>query len=108
MNLIEKCGGYDKAKQMYESQLKAGLAPYGYEESLLQHRREHNIYEVGDLVVGLTSETDGIFKIKTTSNKLKRNGEKSYAVTFVGKEGLLVGLQYRHATPEEIEAGHRL
>ena len=52
--------------------------------------------------------TDEIFEIETTSNKPNRKGKKTYAVTFVGKEGLLVGLQYRHATNAEIKAGKRL
>lgn len=81
---------------------------YFWDKAMLEYRREHNIFEVGDLVVGLASATDEIFEIETTSNKPNRKGKKTYAVTFAGKEGLLVGLQYRHATDEEIKAGHRL
>ena len=36
---------------MYEAQLRAGLAPYGYEEALLEHRRQHNIFEPDDWII---------------------------------------------------------
>lgn len=107
MNLIEQHGGYEKAK-LHLHNFDEG---FGYwcdlNEALLEYRRQHNIFEVGDKVVGLTSKTDEIFQIETTSNKPDRKGEKTYAVTFVGKEGLLVGLQYRHATDKEIKQGYR-
>lgn len=51
MNLIEQLGGYEKAKEMYIAQLKAGLAPYGYEEALLEYRRANNIFQEGDAIV---------------------------------------------------------
>lgn len=123
MSLIEQLGGYEQAKAKADELdydlnnlefLGGGSAMESMYErldsikkSLLEYRRENNIYEGGDLVVGLTSKTDEIFQIETTSNKLGRKGKKTYAVTFVGKEGLLVGLQYRHATDEEIKQGYR-
>jgi len=118
MNLIEQLGGYEKAKAFLNAasytidelimMQRSGLRPQHVEKALLEYRRANNIFEVGDKVVGLTSATDEIFEIETTSNKPNRKGEKTYAVTFVGKEGLLVGLQYRHATDAEIKAGKRL
>lgn len=107
--VIDSLGGYEKCKEILKTQnIDMLMNVQALREHMLEHRRQNNIFEVGDFVVGLTSETNEIFEIESTSNKLNRKGEKTYAVTFIGKEGLLVGLQYRHATPEEIAAGHRL
>ena len=102
MNLIEQLGGYDKAKEMYIAQLKAGLAPYGYEEALLEYRREHNIFEVGDCVV-------------KTDPKIKHAHVRVVISTSPSGGAVLdyQGFPYkfpcvRHATDEEIEAGRRL
>ena len=102
MNLIEQLGGYDKAKEMYIAQLKVGLAPYGYEEALLEYRREHNIFEVGDKVV-------------KTNSKIKHAHIRVVISTSPSGGAVLdyQGFPYkhpciRHATDEEIAAGHRL
>ena len=52
MNLIEQLGGYERAKIIQGSREMGGL-PYDLdlEDSLLQYRRQHNIFEVGDKVV---------------------------------------------------------
>lgn len=102
MNLIEKLGGYDKAKEMYIAQLKAGLAPYGYEEALLEYRRANNIFEVGDCVV-------------KTNPKIKHAHVRVVISTSPSGGAVLdyQGFPYkfpcvRHATDEEIQAGRRL
>lgn len=49
MNLIEQLGGYEKAKAGFNS---TTADQYGYrfklQMELLQYRRQHNIFEVGD------------------------------------------------------------
>ena len=51
MNLIEQLGGYERAKIIQGSREMGGL-PYDLdlEDALLQYRRQHNIFEVGDKV----------------------------------------------------------
>ena len=102
MSLIEHLGGYDKAKEMYIAQLKAGLAPYGYEEALLEYRRANNIFEVGDSFVNYAD--DAIYtalSIDQNNRMHGKSGDKN-VWTYFGRFGL------RHATDEEIKAGHRL
>ena len=101
MNLIEQLGGYERAKIIQGSREMGGL-PYDLdlEDALLQYRRQHNIFEVGDLVVSkngceLVSEITylqgGLAKIKNE------------------KFDHVYSLQdFRHAEPEEIKAGRRL
>ena len=52
MNLIERLGGYERAKIIQGSREMGGL-PYDLdlEDALLQYRRQHNIFEVGDAVI---------------------------------------------------------
>ena len=105
MNLIDKLDGYDKAKEMYVAQLKAGLAPYGYEEALLEYRREHNIFEVGDKVV--FKECSGIGGASDAIDLMSVQGIDAFGVRMTN--GLCPWvIQIRHATPEEIQAGRRL
>jgi len=99
MNLIERLGGYEKAKQKY-SERPFDLAWADIGQALLEYRRQHNIFEVGDKVVS------------------KENNEFVYTVITVdGGLGRLKNIlfdhvyplhNFRHATPEEIQAGRRL
>ena len=105
MNLIEVLGGYDKAKEMYITQLKAGLAPYGYEEALLEYRRQHNIFEVGDKVKAKDDQfgfdelfrVDDFFANDDGINLAVLNDGDCYPISFL-----------EHATDLEIEAGRRI
>lgn len=84
MSLINDLGGYEKASKILRS------IGHEHDDALLEYRREHNIFEVGDLVVLpyknyrkdvfiLDSESERIFNLK--------------------------GIVFRHATHAEIEAG---
>ena len=96
MNLIEQLGGYEAAKAEGE---KWGFDDF-LNNQLLEYRRKHNIFEVGDKVVSkngceLVSEITylqgGLAKIKNE------------------KFDHVYSLQdFRHATDEEIKAGKRL
>ena len=101
--MIEQLGGYDKAKEMYITQLKAGLAPYGYEEALLEYRRANNIYEVGDKVV---STLDGDEDWKNAVCEILAFHKKMAITT--GFSCAIHHYDYRHATDAEIKAGRRL
>lgn len=113
MNLIEKLGGYELAKSVY-SELKHKRESFTHKIAcenlefdvgilrleLLEHRRANNIFEVGDRVVS------------------KENNEFVYTVITVdGGLGRLKNIlfdhvyplhNFRHATDEEIKAGHRI
>ena len=88
MNLIERLGGYERAKQKY-SERPFDLAWHDIGQALLEHRRQHNIFEIGDLYVFTEkySKQSVIHKVDSLNS---------------GKGCI------RHATPEEIKAGRRL
>lgn len=53
-NLIEQLGGYEAAKRAIENGVLKDWAPCTYEvarRELLEYRRAHNIYEIGDFVM---------------------------------------------------------
>ena len=95
MNLIERLGGYEKAKRELElkeqdSVLQCCIAVTAemIRDALLEYHRQHNIFEVGDRFV-----IDGLFGV------------------FYANDGNIPYLDYnmiRHATDEEIKAGKRL
>ncbi len=89
MNIIEQLGGYDKAKEWYVDQDLRGNHTTRIRAALLQYRRQHNIFEIGDLVVFTEkySKYSVIHKVDSLNS---------------GKGCI------RHATDEEIKAGRRL
>ncbi|OTG78504.1 hypothetical protein B9T31_17485 [Acinetobacter sp. ANC 4558] len=104
MDLINQLGGYEKAKNELEKTKNQKYRNFGFlEEALLQYRREHNIFEVGDLVVN-----DGLIAPHIYSFK-KLMPEISMALIMRnGEEGACGLFRLRHATPKEIQAGRRL
>ena len=85
MSIIDKLGGYSRAKNYLENELIHGYKKIQLKSELLEYRREHGIFEVGDKVV---SDDSGMIMI------FGDGCEKWFCL--------------RHATPEEIKAGHRL
>lgn len=60
MDLIEQLGGYDVAKEKYQSLSDSDVITIGpfevpakpyFKDELLEYRRRHNIFEVGDKVI---------------------------------------------------------
>ena len=87
MDLIKKFGGYEKAKVILQA------VGHEHDAMLLEYRREHNIFEVGDFIVLLhTNYRSDVFALT-----------KSFKEIYDEK-----GIVYRHATNAEIKAGHRL
>lgn len=107
MNLIERLGGYDAAKEYLKKNSHfinfEGLERFY--DALLQYRREHNIFEVGDKVVEASYLDD-------TSNEIGiYDGKSFHGYTCVKFSETLVMADesdFRHATDAEIEAGRRL
>ncbi|GEM_PF-1137741 len=129
MNLIEQLGGYECAKAeysdpMYEDgelyTIKATgtrFFKHNLAEELIEYRRQHKIYEVGDLVVKC-----GSIHQKSTSFSLwqvllvLQTSIPCIEVAPLSKKGKVIHAgksiqvlqQFRHAEPEELEAGKRL
>lgn len=78
------------------------------EQTLLQYRREQGIFEVGDSVIPISNYSD---QVHFLSEWYIENLDFRYT-TKNGLWGVIVkscmGTAWRHATPEEIAAGHRL
>ena len=109
MNLIERLGGYENAKERGKRENVLDDHDFNYiQKALLQHRRVHGIFEVGDAVIR------------------KWNGRLYYLIVDIdsdGKEFLIHRdrgakfkdcrisdniCNFKHATDAEIEAGKRL
>ena len=119
MNLIEQLGGYGEAKGLfnlyeysisfrYYKDFEGDFESAGYvdvfipdlQKALLEYRRQHNIFEVGDKVVSIDKySNDMIFTITelTSKNVFTSMEFGEIAYSFV-----------RHAKAEEIKAGRRL
>ena len=105
MNLIEQLGGYEKAKAVQIRRAMDGiLHEYDFQlvDALLEYRRQHNIFEVGDCVV-------------KTNPKIKHAHVRAVISTSPSGGAVLdyQGFPYkfpcvRHATTQEIQAGRRL
>ncbi|EXC34418.1 hypothetical protein J520_0310 [Acinetobacter sp. 869535] len=117
MNLIEQLGGYEAAKAGSEARHRSGIAPCELDRQLLEYRRQHKIYEVGDLVVKC-----GSIHQKSTSFSLwqvllvLQTSIPCIEVAPLSKKGKVIHAgksiqvlqQFRHAEPEELKAGKRL
>lgn len=104
MNLIEQLGGYERAKAFLNAasytmdelimMQRSGVRPQHVEKALLNYRRQHNIFEVGDKVVV----------------KAHPFWPEDYMILTVEQEhiGKWYMSAWRHATDAEIKAGKRL
>ena len=106
MNLIEQLGGYERAKHEFEmiKEMKP-IYPGEIETNdrlLLEYRRQHNIFEVGDKVV-FKEKHNEVFSYSHYSEGLDLHffeSEFNYGHMDINK--------VRHATDAEIKAGKRL
>ena len=109
MNLIEQLGGYEEAKELrrYLFCYVDGEHYTDVDKDLLEYRRQHNIFEVGDKVVfdntkdycRLLPDDLMTYKTKRDIDAIVNQGSRDFAVSYVA---------LRHAKPEEIKAGKRL
>ena len=96
MNLIERLGGYEKAKVILQA------VGHEHDAMLLEYRRQHNIFEVGDKVV-FKEKHNEVFSYSHYSEGLDLHffeSEFNYGHMDINK--------VRHATDAEIKAGKRL
>lgn len=94
MDLIEQLGGYEATKGFCDRANKYGFTLEEIKLALLEYRRQHNIFEVGDKVV----------------IKAEPFWPEDYAIETVEQKdiGRWYMSAWRHAEPEELEAGKRL
>lgn len=113
MNLIEQLGGYRMAKEVMDSIPKDGRSytitrddtgiifnTSELHNALLEHRRQHNIFEIDDLITHPMFW--GVFKIKEVLS------HHVVAITKTEYESKLAIALIKHATIPEIAAGRRL
>ena len=115
MNLIEQLGGYERAKDgLHRLKLeKKDLLTCGdlvvveseIDAALIEYRRQHKIFEVGDKVV--FRECSGIGGASDAIDLMTVKSIDAFGVRMTNS--LCPGaIQIRHATDEEIKAGKRL
>lgn len=109
MNLIEQLGGYERAKHEFEmiKEMKP-IYPGEIETNdrlLLEYRRQHKIFEVGDKVV--FRECSGIGGASDAIDLMTVKSIDAFGVRMTNSL-CPWAIQIRHATDEEIKAGKRL
>lgn len=101
MNLIEQLGGYREAKEWLdanEHEVKHGYLK-DYRRELLQHRRENNIFEKGDLVI----HVDDI-EMRNVMIVDDANAPEAWIVN----SDIRINISnLKHATDKEIAQGYR-
>ncbi|EPG7693693.1 hypothetical protein QFL75_003216 [Acinetobacter baumannii] len=113
MNLIKQLGGYECAAYEYKNTLLADDFPYVITgtkftrpelgDELLEHRRQHNIFEKGDPVVSRCADKETrIFTYQETI------GKNILVKCKKGKGYCYPKKWFSHADDEEIKAGKRL
>ena len=115
MNLIEQLGGYERAKDgLHRLKLeKKDLLACGdlvvveseIDAALIEYRRQHNIFEVGDKVV--FRECSGIGGASDAIDLMTVKSIDAFGVRMTNSL-CPWAIQIRHATDEEIKAGKRL
>lgn len=121
MNLIERLGGYRMANEVMDSVPKDGRSytitrddtgvsfnTADLHDALLEHRRTNNIFEDGDWFVSDFALVP--FKIVEHSEKYLKLWNEKNTVTISNNQQYIIDVfkNARHATDEEIAAGHRL
>lgn len=100
--VISDFGGYEKCKDILsQPNIDFIMNAQGLREHMLEYRRQHNIFEAGDKVIGSKLFDDRIFEFQCYLPEL--------SMAVISKDGAAIGLnQLRHATDAEIKAGKRL
>lgn len=102
--VIDGFGGYEKAKAVLDNPNAHLLHNVeGLKQRLLEYRRQHNIYESGDICKLKVKHDYGLYKF------LRINNDRAYFEDRLGFAEF--GIDKRvveHATDEEIKAGKRL
>lgn len=108
MNLIEQLAGYGECERLRAVPAASSFRIRGIEftreeleRAILEHRRAHNIFEVGDWIVKASRlNGDKVYRVFEVADSL--NWVKTSCGAFIDAP------MFRHATDEEIKAGRRL
>ena len=108
MNLIERLGGYENAKERGKRENVLDDHDFNYiQKALLQHRRVHGIFEVEDKVIIVQK----VWGEDPWDDLCYVFNAKTHHIVGVGIDisvGFGSSQAYRHATDAEIKAGKRL
>ena len=108
MNIIEKLGGYEVAKKHLDSSWCDDDNREYLLEKLLEYRKQHNIFEVDDLVVEISESPEtSILKVIHMGEYLMVCENDSLTASY-GVLNEKPSFYVKHATEEEIKVGHRL
>ncbi len=113
MNLIEKYGSYEKAKELrrYLFCYVDGEHYIEVDKALLEYRRQHDMYEVGDKVVYKPSMVQGVIFTVIGFDDFGWMKTEAFFEGFDHPKRFSEDPPFsdiRHATDEEIKAGRRL
>ena len=102
--VISDFGGYEKCKDILsQPNIDFIMNAQALREHMLEYRRQHNIFEVGDLVVNDAFINSHVYVFK------KLLPDISMAlIAYDDDEGACGLYSLRHATDEEVKAGKRL
>lgn len=110
MNLIGQLAGYGECERLRKVPAASGFRIRGIEftreeleRAMLEHRRQHNIFEVGDICKISTKHDYGLYKfLRTRDDRIYLEDRLGFAEFGIASSSVY------HATPEEIAAGRRL
>ncbi|WP_026444213.1 hypothetical protein [Acinetobacter sp. UNC436CL71CviS28] len=109
--MIKTLDEYEKAKGWIEvNAIDVDWLQLGkYRKELLEYRRQHNIFEVGDKVVEITDyPSNDVLTVKSIFDKLLVCESDDFNASYVLSNKYKPYFYVRHATDAEIEAGKRL
>ena len=108
MNLIDHLGGYEESKKFLSEILNNKSPREILNRELLEYRRQHNIFEVGDKVVYRALPHERLFSVRFVGDDeivVYELWDEMGAKTFTEKHPYS---DIDHATDAEIKAGKRL
>ena len=107
MNLIDQLGGYEESKKFLSEILNNKSPREILNRELLEYRRQHNIFEVGDKVVYRALPHERLFSVRFVGDDeivVYELWDEMGAKTFTEKHPYS---DIDHATDAEIKAGKR-
>ena len=102
-NLIEQLGGYERASSI--AKCKSGVVHPTQQllDALLEHRRQHNIFEEGDFIL----RNDGFVSVLQISNIDNGYADLIRMVDGEPRWSRFKLTEIRHASEKEIKQGYR-
>lgn len=100
MNLIEQLGGYQKALEHFKDHMRnPDNHDDGLGASLLEYRREHNIFEPGDAIECVNANDQRYLKPGQIYEVRKMDGHRLYVVGY--QRFSFLSSRFKHAEPKQ-------